>query len=224
MRKYFDNLLIYGGGILAFLTFFKNDFPAFWGQLSNMSGRTLLLTLSIIAVVVGVIMKWLDHRVTLGNIKSKIRKSLDDFNVSHCIVPWEAWYFRYDITFWGQRFMVGRPKGGSYLYIELRTAVLPEHATAYEALPAFDKRKLGGEIALEIARARIFFNRHKDDYSDFSITTTLPITSKLRETDFFNTLVEVYHGAMLVLSQLMPIACLVQAQQRWMLQSFSLSQ
>ena len=198
MRKYIDNVLIYGGGIVAFIAFFKNDFPALWGQLSNMSGRTVLLTLSIIAVMVGLIMKWLDHRVTPRNVKSKIREWLDNFNVSHRVVPWEPWYFRYDITFWDQRFYVGRPKGGSSLYIELRTAVIQEFSTAYNALPDVAKRKLGGQITLEIARARIFFARHKDDYSDFSITTLVPITSKLSKTDFFNALVEVYHGATLV--------------------------
>src|SRR6266498_983037 len=128
MRKYLDNLLIYGGGILGVITFFKNDFPAFWEQLANMSGRTVLLALSIIAIVVGLIMRWQDHRVTPRNIKSKIRKWLDDFNVSHCVVPWEPWYFRYDITFWEQRFYVGRPKGANNLHIELRTSVIQELA------------------------------------------------------------------------------------------------
>jgi hypothetical protein len=143
---------------------------------------------------------WRVTRVTPENIHLKIRQWLDAFNVSHRVVPFEPWYFRYDVTSWGQMFYVGRPKtgGGRILYIELRTGIMADHVKAFNALSDFDKRRLQGQIALEIARARISSSVHKEDYSDFSITRTLPINAKLGETDFFNAMAEVYYGAMVV--------------------------
>ena len=116
-------------------------------------------------------------------------------------MSWDAWHFRYDVTFWNQIIFVGRPKlpTGRYIHIELRTTgVLPQHASAFAALTPFEKVQFESNIALEIARARVSFNRHKVDYSDVSITTLLPITSEFSATDFLNGLIEVYQGGVIV--------------------------
>jgi hypothetical protein len=79
---------------------------------------------------------WRITRVTPENVHLKLRQWLDALNISHCVVPREPWHFRYDVIFWGQGFYVGRPKDNDhYLYVELRTGVIPEHAKAFGDLP-----------------------------------------------------------------------------------------
>jgi hypothetical protein len=79
-----------------------------------------------------------------------------------------------------------------------RMGVQPQHADAFAALTPFQKLQFESNIALEIARARLLFERHKADYSDVSITTLLPITAKLSATDFLKGLNEVFLGGMIV--------------------------
>jgi hypothetical protein len=143
---------------------------------------------------------YISTRSTPANIQQKIREWLDTFNISHRVVPWEPWHFRYDVTFWNQIIFVGRPRnGGRYLHIELRTTgVVQQYEEAFKSLTSHQKLKFECSIALETARARVSFNRHKPDYSDVSITTILPITPKLSATDFLNGLTEVLQGGVIV--------------------------
>lgn len=143
---------------------------------------------------------WKSSRVTPENIHAKIREWLDSFSLNHRIMPWEPWHFRYDVTLWDHVIFVGRPKaGGRYLHIEIRTfGVRQEHAETYAALTPFDKGQFEANLALEIARAKISFYRHQQDFSDVSITAQLPITPKLSSMDFYNAILEAYMGAVLV--------------------------
>jgi hypothetical protein len=144
---------------------------------------------------------WKATRVTPENVHVKIREWLDAFNLSHSVMSWEPWHFRYDVMFRGQIIFVGRPKAGSgrYLHIELRTTgVLPQHAQSLMNLTPFERMRFEGSIALELARARVSFTRYNADYSDISITTTLPITAHLNEMDLISGLAEVFSGGMIL--------------------------
>jgi hypothetical protein len=200
VRKYLDNLLIYGGAILGFITFFKNDFPDFWNQLSNMSGRAMLLTISTIAVLIGLVLKWREKKVTPRNVQQKIRQWLDAFNLEHGIFNYPQWYFTFVVTFHGQRIFVGRPRllYGRYITIELRTTgVLEEHRAAFDALSQSERAQFYGQLAVETARARISFNANQE-LSDISIYKQLPITDDLTESKFIDGLTQIYQSGVII--------------------------
>src|SRR5205823_6371769 len=81
MRKYFENVLVYGSAIVGFITFFKNDFPPLWQKAYDISGRSILLIICIVAFVIGLIMKVSEKRITLQNIRWKVRDWLDAFQI-----------------------------------------------------------------------------------------------------------------------------------------------
>jgi len=203
LSKWKANVSAVGAFLLAVITwlaFFGVDARTIRAQLTTHYIFLIAALICTFLFVLSLRYLWRVTRVTPENIHLKIRQWLDTFNVSHRVVPFEPWYFRYDITYWGYVFFVGRPKTGSgrVLYIELRSSVIADFSKAFNALSDLEKRRLQAEIALEIARAKISISVHKEDYSDFSITRTLPINPKLSETDFFNTMVEVYYGAAIV--------------------------
>ena len=200
MRKYIDNFLIYGSAIVGFAAFFKIDAQSVSSEVSAMSARTIVLILSGLAFVTGLILKWMEKNVTTRNVEGKIRKWLDNFKILHGVYDYEPWHFTLAVTFFNQRMFIGRPRtqSGRYIVIQLRTTgVMPEHRKAFDAMSKSEKSEFYGQLALETARARISFTAN-DQLSDISINKSLPITSKLTESDIIDGLSQVYQSGVVI--------------------------
>ena len=197
-----DKFILWTGAIcspLGILACFRIDAISAWDKLGKMNGRQVFLVISLTLLAVGLVLRWLDKRVTPRNVQRKIQHWLHAFGVLHKTHQFEPWHFTYVVWCRGVRIFIGRPKAleGRYIAMEARiTAVLPEHKAAYEAMNAPDRAQFYSALALETAKARIALNWRRID--DISVGRWIPITNQLTESEIIESLNEIQMSATVI--------------------------
>ena len=195
MRKYIDNFLVYGGGVLAILAFCRIDIQTVSDWLSLMSARTAFAIIGIAMFAVGVYLKWREKKVTPRNIRWKVRDWLDAFQiqVGRLEIPSSHFAWRATLPSTLEVWLVRTHNLDRYLTVVASVGTQAQ-SQAFSALTSIQKSEFWRNLFVEISRSRIIATRNPNDPNTFgrlTIEKLLPITNKLSEAVLMNAIREV---------------------------------
>ena len=197
-----DNILTYGGALLAVFAFVGIDFRSVYNWLGAMNGRTAFVIVGIALFAIGIILKWQERKVSLRNVQRKISEWLKTSNFAFReIDEWHAWHFGFQITEPGIRMYVARVRGrGRERYITLIGEITPFSAqgkAVYDKLEGDEKGNFIRKIVLQAAISKISFT-YNFDKNTVTITKRVSITSKLSESDLLEAINDVNMSATII--------------------------
>lgn len=207
MPKNWDKFILWTGAIgslLGILACFRIDAISTWDKLGKMNGRQVFLAISLTLLAVGLVLRWLDKRVTPRNVHHKIDQWLHTFQLNHREQSFEQWHFLYVVTFQGVEVFIGRPRNmfGRYLSIQARVRPLTnEQRTGFEGLNPQMRREFYTALALETAKARIQLKGETLD--NLSIDRLIPITNQLSELEILESVNEMQMSVVVIQNTLM---------------------
>jgi hypothetical protein len=201
MASKFSNLLTWLGAIgtvFGILAAFRIDIPEIFGRLAKMNGLTVFLTISVLALLLGLVMKWEEKKVTPGNIKGKLRDWLDAFQLpAQRITPAHA-HFGWQVTL-ATRLNVWLLRTEAHdRYITLLSSISPpqNQLDVFNQLNDAAREQFWRTLILETSRSKIYFRpRVQNNIQQLLIERMVPITPELSEADVMQALREMDFSA-----------------------------